>query len=48
MERVRRDLLAGSIREYRELEAGTRSLSFERWDRIFKLYDWPQTLVTVL
>jgi transcriptional regulator with XRE-family HTH domain len=29
--------------EYRELEAGTRSPDFETWDRICKLYGWPQT-----
>jgi hypothetical protein len=27
-----------SVREYRELEAGARSPSFETWDRICKLY----------
>ena len=32
-----------SIREYRELEAGSRSPSFETRDRICKPYDWPQT-----
>ena len=35
--------LGVSVREYRELEAGTRSPSFETWDRICKLYGWPQT-----
>jgi predicted transcriptional regulator len=35
--------LGVSIREYRELEAGARSPSFETWDRICKLYGWPQT-----
>jgi DNA-binding XRE family transcriptional regulator len=30
--------------EYRELEAGTRSPSFETWDAICKLYGWPQTI----
>ena len=39
----RRDLAAGSIREYRELEAGTLSPTFETWDRICKLFGWPQT-----
>jgi hypothetical protein len=29
--------------EYRELEAGTRSPDFDAWDRICKLYGWPQT-----
>jgi Helix-turn-helix domain len=28
--------------EYRELEAGTRFPDFETWDRICKLYGWPQ------
>jgi transcriptional regulator with XRE-family HTH domain len=31
--------------EYRELEAGKRSPDFETWDRICKLYGWPQTFV---
>jgi hypothetical protein len=35
--------LGVSIQEYRELEAGVRSPSFETWDRICKLYGWPQT-----
>jgi transcriptional regulator with XRE-family HTH domain len=35
--------LGVSICEYRELEAGTRSPSFETWDRICKLFGWPQT-----
>jgi DNA-binding XRE family transcriptional regulator len=35
-----------SVREYRELETGTHSPSFETWDRICKLYGWPQTLVS--
>ncbi len=30
---------------YRELEAGTRSPTFDTWDRICKLYGWPQTFV---
>jgi DNA-binding XRE family transcriptional regulator len=38
--------LGVSIREYRELDAGKRSPSFETWDRICKLYGWPQTFVT--
>jgi transcriptional regulator with XRE-family HTH domain len=35
--------LGVSIREYRELEAGERVPSWEAWDRIYKLYRWPQT-----
>ncbi len=35
--------LGVSVREYQELEAGARSPSFETWDRICKLYGWPQT-----
>jgi hypothetical protein len=31
-----------------ELEAGAGLPSFEMWDRICKLYGWPQTFVTVL
>ncbi len=40
--------LGVSPREYRELEAGTRSPTFETWDRICKLFGWPQTLTTQL
>jgi transcriptional regulator with XRE-family HTH domain len=35
--------LGVSVREYRELEAGDPSPSFETWDRICKLYGRPQT-----
>jgi DNA-binding XRE family transcriptional regulator len=35
--------LGVSVRVYGELEAGTRSPSFETWDRICKLFDWPRT-----
>ncbi len=37
--------LGVTVREYRELEAGARAPSFETWDRICKLYGWPQTFV---
>ena len=37
--------LGVSVREYRELEAGTRWPSWETFDRICKLYGWPQTFV---
>ena len=37
--------LGVSIREYRELEAGERSPSFETWNRICKTFGWPQTFV---
>jgi predicted transcriptional regulator len=36
-------LLGVTVREYRELEAGERSPTFETWNRICKLYGWPQT-----
>jgi hypothetical protein len=32
----------------RPVEAGRRSPSFETWDRICKLYGWPQTFMSVL
>jgi hypothetical protein len=32
-----------SVREYRELEAGERWPDYVTWDRICKLYGWPQT-----
>jgi DNA-binding XRE family transcriptional regulator len=35
--------LGVSIHEYRELEAGTRSPSFETWDRICMLFGWPRS-----
>jgi transcriptional regulator with XRE-family HTH domain len=35
--------LGVSIREYRELKAGERSPNWETFDRICKLYGWPQT-----
>ena len=35
--------LGVSPREYPELEAGRRSPSFETWDRICRLFGWPQT-----
>jgi hypothetical protein len=40
---LRASRLGVSIREYRELEAGARSPTSETWDRICKLYGWPQT-----
>jgi predicted transcriptional regulator len=38
-------LLGVTVREYRELEAGQRSPTFETWNRICELYGWPQTFV---
>jgi predicted transcriptional regulator len=38
--------LGVSIREYRELEAGTRWPSWETFDRICRLYGWPQTFTS--
>jgi hypothetical protein len=35
-------LLGVSVRQYRELEAGTASPSFETWDRMCKLFGWSQ------
>jgi Helix-turn-helix domain len=35
-----------TVREYREIEAGDRSPNFETWDRICKLYGWPQTFAS--
>ena len=37
--------LGVTVREYREIEAGERVPSWETWDRICKLYGWPQTFV---
>jgi hypothetical protein len=36
-------LIGVSVREYREIEAGERMPDFETWDRVCKLYGWPQT-----
>jgi DNA-binding XRE family transcriptional regulator len=33
--------------DYRELEAGKRSPDFATWDRICKLYGWPQMFASV-
>jgi DNA-binding XRE family transcriptional regulator len=38
--------LGVSVREYREIEAGERSTSWETWDRICKVFGWPQTLAS--
>ena len=35
--------LGVSVREYRELESGTRWPSSEVWHQICTLYGWPQT-----
>jgi DNA-binding XRE family transcriptional regulator len=37
--------LGVTVHAYRELEAGARSPSWETWDRICKLFGWPQTFV---
>ena len=37
--------LGVSVREYREVEVGTRSPTFDTWGRISKLFGWPQTFV---
>jgi hypothetical protein len=37
--------LGVSIREYRELEAGTAWPTSEVWHRICDLFGWPQTFV---
>jgi hypothetical protein len=38
--------LGVSVREHQELKASVRSPSFETWDRICKLYGWPQTFAS--
>ena len=35
-----------STREYRELEAGGSLPNFETWDRMCKLFGWPQTFAS--
>ena len=37
--------LGVSIRTYRELEASDRSPNWETFDRICRLFGWPQTFV---
>jgi Helix-turn-helix domain len=52
-DRERRGFTVGQVawrldvkpQKYRELEAGERFPDFETWDRICKLYGWPQTLL---
>jgi hypothetical protein len=34
-----------TVRQYRALEAGEASPAFETWDRMCKLFGWPQTFV---
>jgi hypothetical protein len=34
-----------SVREYRELEAGSRFPSVDTCDRVCKLFGWPQAVV---
>jgi hypothetical protein len=43
--RASRVAARSELREYRELEAGARSPNWETFDRICKLYGWPQTFV---
>src|SRR5512132_3179229 len=38
-------LIGVSVREYREIEAGDRMPSPDTYERICKLYGWPQTFV---
>jgi predicted transcriptional regulator len=38
-------LLGVSVRRFRELEVGDAYPDFETWDRICKLYGWPQTFL---
>jgi hypothetical protein len=38
-------LVGITVQHYRKLEAGERFTEFETWDRICKLYGWPQTFV---
>jgi hypothetical protein len=38
-------ILGVSVREYRELVEGEAWSASEVWDRISKLYGWPQTFV---
>jgi hypothetical protein len=38
-------LVGISVRDYRALEDGESYPEFETWDRICKLYGWPQTFV---
>jgi Helix-turn-helix domain len=37
--------LGVSVREYRELQAGTRFPTFGTWDRMCKLFGWSQRFV---
>ena len=38
-------LIGVTVREYREMEAGDRVPDNDVWDRLCKLYGWPQTFV---
>jgi DNA-binding XRE family transcriptional regulator len=41
-------LVGISVREYREIEAGDRQPSLGTYERICKLYEWPQTFVSAV
>jgi hypothetical protein len=53
-DRERRGFTVGQVawrvglkpQEYPELEAGIRSPDFDTWDRVCKLYGWPETFVS--
>jgi hypothetical protein len=38
-------LVGVTLREYREMEAGDRVPEGDVWDRLCKLYGWPQSFV---
>jgi Helix-turn-helix domain len=38
-------LIGVTVSEYREIEAGDRVPDNDAWDRLCKLYGWPQTFV---
>jgi Helix-turn-helix domain len=40
-------LIGMSVREYREIEAGNRTLSLDTYRRISELYRWPQPFVGI-
>jgi hypothetical protein len=39
-------LVGVSVREYRQINSGVHWPDVETWDRICKLYGWPQTFAT--
>ena len=43
---ARASWLVVTVREYRDLEAGTKPPDWDTYDRVCKLFGWPQTFTS--